>query len=250
MFKVIFNYYKQSKIGFIGIVLAIIFGSFTIYDVLFEPKTNISYKILSESNVIDVHEPLDKLNIIYDGNNILEKNMNLRIIRILVENTGSENISKNHFDEKLNWGIQISNGEIIDKRLIEYSSNYIRDNLKPEILKDNSRILKFEKIIFDKKEYFVIDIFVLHKKSIDIKLNTIGKLMGKQEALFIEKDIKKEVGTQISYTVFRISSILIAIIIGFISFILGLLYKVVNVNMTEISEVRNKIRDIEQKVKK
>ncbi|MDD2753865.1 MAG: hypothetical protein PHT44_04635 [Candidatus Portnoybacteria bacterium] len=162
---------------FIGAFL-LIFGAFVGYQGYFGSRPNISSQIINETNVLDIHKSLKDLQIIFQGDNIQEKNQNLRIYRIKIENNGGTNITQNDFDQNDNWGIMIEKGRIIESRLADFASPYINDNLSPQ-LQDGS-VVKFNKIIFDKGNFFSIELLVLHEKNTPPILYRTGKISGIQ----------------------------------------------------------------------
>ena len=126
-------------IGAFGLLLGIVIG----YKEFFE-SPNIFSQISNEINVLDINEPLKDLQIVFQGNNIQEENLNLRIYRVKIGNNGGTNITQNNFDQDDNWGIRVKNGSVIETRLVSTNSKYIKANLSPSI-QDNS-VVKFNKI--------------------------------------------------------------------------------------------------------
>lgn len=142
-------------------------------------RPSIFSQIVSEINVLDINRPLRDLQILFKGNNIREKNLNLRIYRVKIDNNGGTNITQNDFDQNDSWGIRIERGNIIETRLIESNSEYISSNLSPQI--QDSSVVRFNKIIFDKGGSFTVELLVLHDKDIPPILYRIGKMAGIQE---------------------------------------------------------------------
>ena len=157
----------------------VILGILGVYHQIFNPP-NIFAQITSEINVLDVHEPLRDLQILFQGDNIQEKKLNLRIYRVKIENNGGTNITQNDFDQSDNWGIRIEKGRIIEVRLVDSNSKYIDKGLFPQIQDNN--IVKFNKIIFDKGSSFIVELLVLHDKDIPPVLYRTGKIAGVQES--------------------------------------------------------------------
>jgi hypothetical protein len=170
----------------LGILIAIFFGIYGVYSTYQENKSEISFKIINEANVLDVHEPLSDLTISFQGEDIhltisfqgediQEKNLNLRIITVRIENSGSVNILQSHYDINDIWGIQVKNGEIIRANLIDSNSEYLKSNLK---LGFSNETIEFTKTIFEKGKYFTIEILVFHKKDKSPEMFPIGKIAG------------------------------------------------------------------------
>jgi hypothetical protein len=176
VFKNISKLCKQNKIGFIGITLTIAFGVLATYFALYTPQPEITYTILSDSNVVNLDKPIEDLKILIKNEDIQMKNMNLKIYTLRISNSGAKDILETHYASSENWGIKISDGKIIESRLIESNSDYIKRNLNPEILNDKTNI--FNKVFFDKHDYFILELLILHPKDVNIDLLPFGKISG------------------------------------------------------------------------
>lgn len=172
-FKNIENTFAWS---FIGVLLAIAFGTVGLYSILHENKPDISFEIVTESNVLDIRQPLKDLSILFRGEDIQEKDLNLRIFIIRIENNRQVDILQNHYDVDDIWGFQVENGKIIEARLVNTNSDYLKSKLNPQVYKDN--IVQLKKIIFERGKYFILEVLVLHKKSIPPEIISLGKIAG------------------------------------------------------------------------
>lgn len=161
------------------IVIAVLLGIWAGYVQIFKQQPSIFSQIISEINVLDINEPLQDLQILFQQDNIQERNLNLRIYRVKIENNGSTNITQNDFDQNENWGIKIEKGRIIETRLLDSNAAYIKENLSPQIQGDN--VVQFNKIIFDKGASFNVELLVLHDKETFPVLYRVGKIAGIQE---------------------------------------------------------------------
>ena len=190
MLKQISNLYKNNKLGFIGIIsiiITIIFGGLTLYYRFYTPQPEISYTILSDSNVVDLHKPLKDLKILFQGEDIQKNNMNLKIYSLKISNSGPKNILETHYASDEDWGIKITEGKIIESRLVESNSDYLKSNLNPKIVDDKT--INFKKVIFDKNEYFTLEVLVLHPRDNDIYLIPFGKISGiTKNQIFVKLD--------------------------------------------------------------
>lgn len=158
-------------IGAFGLLFGIVVG----YKEYFG-NPNVFSQISNEINVLDINEPLKDLQIIFQGDNIQKENLNLRIYRVKIENNGGTNITQNDFDQGDNWGIRVKSGSVIETRLVNTNSKYINANLSPSIQDNN--VVKFNKIIFDKGNFFTVELLVLHDKDAPPVLYRIGKIAG------------------------------------------------------------------------
>lgn len=179
MLKYISNLYKKNKLGFIGIIgiiFTIILGGLTLYYRFYTPQPEISYTILSDSNIVDLHKPLEDLKILFQNEDIQENNLNLKIYSLKISNSGTKNILEAHYASDEDWGIKITEGKIIESRLVESNSDYLKRNLNLEIVDDKT--INFKKVIFDKNDYFTLEVLVLHPRDSDINLIPFGKISG------------------------------------------------------------------------
>ncbi len=169
--------------------MSIIIAIPSIYFTVREKPTHIAYEIISESNVLDLHQPVSDLEIKYRGENIYEQKKNLRIIRIRIRNDGETHIRQNDFDQDIPWGIEIKLGEIVETpKLADTNSEYIRKNLVISTLPSN--IISFSKIMFERNKYFIVELQILHSVNNDPELFLLGKIIGieEQEVINICKD--------------------------------------------------------------
>jgi hypothetical protein len=179
--------------GLIGTILGLAFGIFGIYSLFYENKPNVSFEITSEANVLDIRKPLKDLNIAFQGEDIQERNLNLRILTIRIENNGNVDILQNYYDSDDIWGFEVENGKIIEARCVNSNSEYLRSNLNPQLYKEDA--VQFTKVIFEKGKFFIIEILVLHIKDKLPAIIPIGKIAGIDKIVPIKSWLEKERGT-------------------------------------------------------
>ena len=98
----------------LGFVLAVIFGSITIYTEFFrDDRPAIQFEILSDSSVLDVREEVSDLEIIYDGNDLRRSGQSLRVLVVRVSNTGGDDILNSYYDDNALLGFSVENGELV-----------------------------------------------------------------------------------------------------------------------------------------
>lgn len=233
-------------LGFIlaalGILVAIYFG------VLQQKKARIFYQIINEVDVLDVHEPLEDLQILFQENDIQEKNLNLKIYTIKIENVGRVDILQDHFDQNDIWGIRLENVQIIKTKLMSSNSKYVKENLGPKIQEEN--IIKFNKIIFDRDNYFTIEILVLHNKDDIPHFYQIGKIAGIQEKNLEISTLEKKEALLVSlfndnWTVHAVRSFLYLIFFTIVIFVI-LLSKIKIDDYKEEKERRKQAPSIDE----
>jgi hypothetical protein len=176
--------------SFVSIVIAILIFVVSIFFFLYEPKPSVTFEILNEANVLDIHKPLQDLSIFFRGNDIQRKNLNLRILTIRIENSGKVNILQNHYDQDDIWGFQVVGAKIIEVRLINSNDTYIESDLNPQIYKGD--IVRFKKIVFDRGRFFSLEVLVLHEKDKLPDITPLGKIAGIDKTLPIKSWIEKD----------------------------------------------------------
>lgn len=168
---------RKLVLAVIGILLTIAFGTVALYAGFHETKPSISVVTTNQTNVLDVRKPLEDLSISFRGKNVQEENLNLLIFSVRVENDGQADILQSHYDRDDVWGIQVQNGEVIEARLIDSNSEYIKSNLNPQLSPEGNTI-EFRKIIFDRRNFFTLEILVLHEKTQLPEIVPVGKIAG------------------------------------------------------------------------
>jgi len=181
---------KKIPWSFISVVIALISVVFAIYSWVYERQPSISFEITNEANVLDVHKPLKDLNISFQGEDIQEKNLNLRILTIRIENIGRENILQNHYDLHDIWGFQAVDGKIIEVRLMDANSEYLKENLNPRLFKEDT--VQFTKTIFGKGKFFTLEALILHTRDTLPAIIPIGKIAGIDRVVAKKSWLEKE----------------------------------------------------------
>lgn len=169
---------ETATIGtLLGIVATVIIGVPGIYFAMHEKQPHITYELVGDSKVLDVHQPIKDLEILYRGEDIYAQNKNLRIITLTIRNDGETHIRQADFDESMPWGLQVNHGLLVDApRVVSENSNYIRDNINVRFTTNN--LVTFNKLIFEKEKYFTIELHLLHQADIEPLINVVGKIAG------------------------------------------------------------------------
>ncbi len=176
--------------GFWGIVVGLAGAFIAIYSTFNKPTPNLEYRMISSTNVFDVHRELQELTILFEGADIEEKKLNLRIYLIRVENNGNTPIRKNDFYE-IQWGVEIENGDIAGTpRVVNANDDFILNNIKPKVV--NDRKILFNKIILEDDKFFEIEFVILHSKNAEPQITPIGKIIGQENFIFTEEAIDFE----------------------------------------------------------
>jgi len=156
-------------IGAMGIALAVYYG-------VRYPTPRLTLDLINEVNVLDVRQPVPDLRIAFRGEDVQKANLNLRVFSAKIENVGDLDILQSHYDKDDAFGLKFDSGKLIEARLVDSNSGYVRAQLNPRVVNDN--IVQLSKVILERGKYFTLDILVLHSKEKIPDLILIGKIAG------------------------------------------------------------------------
>ena len=172
----------------VGVVLAI----FALQD----PEAEVTFETVGEANVFDVHRPLPELDIVFRDQNIREQDLNLRILTIVVSNSGEVDLLESHYESKDDWGIKFEGSKIIKANLVETNADHLEtkvtEKLKSIDAVDAVDTVVFPKVILDKGNFFTIEVFLLHSKDALPSLSPIGKISGVEKIEVVERPLAQQ----------------------------------------------------------
>jgi hypothetical protein len=162
-----------NKVWSFIIIMSVLFGFYAYFH---EKKPDMQFTVLSDPNVFDRYRSVNDLEVFFQRKNVEEENLNLKVYTLRVENNGEADILKNYYDDNLPWGFSIDSGEIVsDPRIVRNNSQYLDENLKPSV-KDGR--VTFQKVIFERGKYIILEFLVLHKKTENPSIKPFGKIAG------------------------------------------------------------------------
>lgn len=176
-----FKYFKELEnryaLTFLGFIIAIILGSFTLYEQFIADKNpNLIFEIHGSTNVLDVKEQVSNLSILFDGADIRKQNQSLHVITVRVTNPSSKDILQSYYDEGDPVGIQISNGKIIKADLFGATNDYLANRFV--VLTVDEKTVRFSSPIFEAKQAISVKLLVLHKTNEVPEISPLGKIAG------------------------------------------------------------------------
>ena len=169
-------------VGVLSVVLA--------YLALKQPEPGLTFETVGDTNVLDVRRPLQDLSIVFRGQEVQEQNLNLRIITINVINSGQLDILPSHYDQEDDWGVRFQDGEVVEARLVDTNSDYLRSRVIPQRLGVDT--VAFPKVIFEKDAFFAVEVLLLHPKSVSPSVSSIGKIAGIDEITVLTRPLARE----------------------------------------------------------
>lgn len=168
---------KKYAWSLFGVVLAVLFGGLTVYsEFVKDRKAKLRFEVVSNTGVLDVREELGKLEILYDGIDIVKSKQSLRVVVVRVVNFGESDILIDHYDERVPLSFLVSNGELLRVEPLEASNRYLSSNLHVSVA-DSVRGV-FEPIILESKEFFAFKALILHEQGTPPTLSPQGKIAG------------------------------------------------------------------------
>ena len=157
--------------GVLGIVLA----GMSIFLTLREPETRVTFKIISATDVLDLRRSLKDLRIEFRGQDLQEQDLNLKVVKINVANSGETHIRADDYSN-IDWGIRVVGGQVIEAKVNRSNAaNVISTN---DLRYIGSDTIGFPKIVFDKRDAFAIELLLLHPNDAEPDIVPIGKISG------------------------------------------------------------------------
>ena len=116
--------------------------------------------MLSNTQVLSLKEDVNKLDIIYDGQNLKEQKENLILLTIKLKNEGNLNIKESDYFSKMPFGFKIIGGKIAEKpQLIDASNKFLRENILLSL--DTLNNISINKVPIGEGEYFTIKVLTI-----------------------------------------------------------------------------------------
>jgi hypothetical protein len=185
--------------SFMGFLIGILGIGYAIYiDQFKEEKPKVIFDILSNTQVLSVKENLNKLDIIYDNQNLKEKKENLILLTIRVSNEGNEDIRESDYYSKAPFGFKINNGKIAETpTIIDASSRILKNNLT--LSYDSINNIKLNKVPFNKDQYFTVKVLTICKENVLPSIIPTGNITGINEVFPVRNSFKNGQKQELSF---------------------------------------------------
>ena len=245
----------------------------TIVEFLKEDKTEVTYEVARERHALNLYKDVKGLEILFRKEDIVKKELSLKLLSLEIVNTGDKHIKKGDFDTNNPWKIKIiddvnTNSRVVDDEnidskavnhehidtkivgvtIVSTSDSYFEKELKKVNMLEKYIELPF--FMFDKDESFTLEVVVLHKKDTPVKLEMGGKISGMDQFTFVDNTSEKT-GKLLSFLIkvfqggigihlvrYVVYSIII-IIIGIILIALFEYFEKKKINRTHLSRKRD-----------
>jgi hypothetical protein len=136
----------------------------------------VAFEVVSDTKVLDIHESIGKLDVIYGGQSLKATNKELRVLQITLSNRGRADITKDSFDSSDPLGFEIPRGAILEPPLISGSSKYLSNHLS--VTEPNSGTVLISPIIFEAGEWIHFKLLVAVSAGDSATVQPIGKIAG------------------------------------------------------------------------
>jgi hypothetical protein len=177
--------YAWNVIGFVMALVGIVLTVLS----LREKSAAVAFTVVGEANVLDVHAPVPSLDVLYKGQSIQRRNLNLRVVTLRVENSGDIDILRNFYDERIPWGVRMLSGRVVETRVAGGNSEYLARTLSPQVATPD--LVVFAPVILDRGKYALVEMLVLHAKTAEPRLVPTGKIAG-VDRISVASDVPAE----------------------------------------------------------
>jgi hypothetical protein len=174
--KGIVIFFKKHKI-LIGSIWGVLTTCLSIYLTVWPIEQNPELTIYQKQkfDVFALDNPINELQILLNGRDIRKDSFNLKVYKFKFINEGKRDIRNTDYSAEVPFKIKVSGGKIVrananNSKPIQLDSNVIAG------LGNDSTTITLNKIFIGKKDYFHVDIWVLHKFNTDPSIIVSGKI--------------------------------------------------------------------------
>lgn len=215
IWKNVRNLDSKFSWSFLGFLIGILGIGYAIYIENFKKDyKEISFEILSKTNVLDLNEKINDLAVTYKGENILTTNRSLKVLTVRVNSNGTKDVNQFDYDQNQEWGFSILEGEIVNNpEILSASNSYLQNSINSIRLDSLNRIV-FPKVIIESNENFLVKVLIICDVGQNPDILPFGKIAGikkfqvfqseraVQELSFWQKLIYGGIGIHISRFIF------------------------------------------------
>lgn len=225
--------------SFAGVILALFFGAFALYSYFHQVRANVVFEIESQSDVFDLHRPLQDLAVSFRGQDIQQQDLNVRILTVRIANRGGVDILQGFYDQQDPWGIRVQPGQVIEVRVGQNNSTYLGSHLDPRITAPDT--ITLNKVIFERDKFTILDILVLHHKGNPPHIRPFGKIAGINEISVVDASAQ---GTKPAFWEQVVSGSPFVHVVRFTGYVLTLIIGIVLIAglVGGVSDIRGKRR--------
>lgn len=147
-------------------------------------RSEIVFRVISESKVLDVKQQVNNLEIFYENNSLSEEGKELRIVVVRVLNEGDGSLLLNHYDPNAPVGISVKDGVFAEKPIIINSSDeYLEEAV--QFVYDGGSKVELTPFILDGGNYFDLQLLLMHGVDEIPEVNIFGKIAGYNDLVLL-----------------------------------------------------------------
>ncbi|GBC63062.1 hypothetical protein DENIS_4051 [Desulfonema ishimotonii] len=171
---------SNSRMSIVASILSIVIGIIGIILYFIDiNRPDLKIVILSNEPAFEINNKIEKLKILFNGQDLLRDNKSLSLVTFKLGNWGNRAIKPEDFDKDQLPFISVSNGNIFEC-LIDSSENYLKRKLEEMSLssKGEREILKIEipPLIINPKQFVIMQLLVTHNKNQRPRLDAYGNI--------------------------------------------------------------------------
>ncbi|PJG60704.1 hypothetical protein [Aeromonas cavernicola] len=175
-----------------GFVLAVFFGSLTIYTEFFKVETPyLTTEILSETNVLSFKEDVKELKVLWGDIDIKSLDKTISVVSVRVQNDGGSSLLKEYYDSEYPVAIVVKDAQIMEVELISSSSDYLKDRA---LISFHESKVVLPEVILDQGNSYIFKILLLHENSTRPRFSMVGKIAGVKDLKIERLNEEKKVG--------------------------------------------------------
>jgi hypothetical protein len=168
---------KKFPWSFLGFTFGFLFFLGGLYlSIAYTKSPGFRFELINEGPVYDLKENLSRLEVLFDGESIKQKQQILSYLNIKISNDGNANLSIGSFDKGALPNFSVPDSKIITLENIGASSDYLKHHAVITLTESNNCIIS--PVIMEQGEYFTFRLLVLHPDRIQPTINLDGKIEG------------------------------------------------------------------------
>ncbi|MFM2578106.1 hypothetical protein [Vibrio fortis] len=186
------NWEKRFSWSLLGFVLAVFFGSLTIYIEFFKVSgPNFSIEVLGETNVLSFNEDVKELKVLWGDIDIKNLEKTISVVNVRVKNSGDSSLLKEFYDSDYPVYFSVENARVMEVELVTASSEYLVDRV--EFISLDSKVILPE-VILDSDSSYTFKVLLLHDYNYSPLFSVSGKIAGISELRIEKVTEESEVG--------------------------------------------------------
>lgn len=117
------SFWSSRRVAWIGTVLTFLALLITLYFGFWHKSAPaLQFTEITNSRVLEIKQPLDKLRIYYGDINLTEADQSLSLLNVRIANTGNASILQSYFDRRDLPGFMLEGGKVIGSVVVEQAS--------------------------------------------------------------------------------------------------------------------------------